>query len=153
MYSAQEIAKWFLIKDRTVNKELEISNLKLQKLLYYAQGVYLAVTEKPLFKDDIEAWQHGPVIKEVYYKYCENGRNIIDYNPEEEDRDIIKRIEHDEKARDILEFVAEEFGQYTAWKLRDMTHEERPWLETRRNSIIKNDLIRDYFISEIIEVN
>lgn len=153
MYSARDIAKWFLIKDRSENKELEISNLKLQKLLYYAQGVYLAITNKPLFSDEIVAWQHGPVVKNIYYDFCENGRDVIDYNPEEEDIDIIKKIEYDENARDTLEFVAEEFGQYTGWKLREMTHQEKPWLSTRNNCVINNDIIKDYFVSEVIEVN
>lgn len=153
MYSAQEIAKWFLIRDRSVNNELEISNLKLQKLLYYAQGVYLAITEKPLFSEEIVAWKHGPVVKDVYYKFCANGGNIINYNPEEEDRAIITKIEEDEAARDTLEFVAEEFGQYAAWKLRDMTHEEKPWLSTKQNNVISNELIKGYFVDEVVEVN
>lgn len=153
MYSAREIAKWFLIKDRLMNKELEISNLKLQKLLYYAQGVYLAITNKPLFSDEIVAWQHGPVVADVYYEFCVNGSNVIDYSPVKEDKDIIEKIENDENARDTLEFVSEEFGQYTAWKLRNMTHQEKPWLSTKQNKVIKNDLIRDYFIDEVVEVN
>lgn len=153
MYRAQEIAKWFLIKDRSVGNELEISNLKLQKLLYYAQGVYLAITGKPLFSEEIVAWKHGPVVTDVYYKFCKNGRNIIKYTPEEEDRSIITKIEDDETARDTLEFVAEEFGQYAAWKLRDMTHEERPWLSTKQNNVISNELIKSYFVDEVIEVN
>ncbi|MDK0719587.1 DUF4065 domain-containing protein [Clostridium perfringens] len=153
MYSAQEIAKWFLIRDRANNGELEISNLKLQKLLYYAQGVYLAITNKPLFSEDILAWKHGPVIKEVYNNFCGNGANIIEYNPKDKDREVITKIESDENARDTLEFVAEEFGQYTAWKLRNMTHEEKPWLSTNINDVINTDLIKSYFIEEVVEVN
>lgn len=153
MYSAQEIAKWFLIRDRANNGELEISNLKLQKLLYYAQGVYLAITNKPLFSEDILAWKHGPVVKEVYNNFCGNGANIIEYNPKDKDREVITKIENDENARDTLEFVAEEFGQYTAWKLRNMTHEEKPWLSTNINDVINTDLIKSYFIEEIVEVN
>ena len=38
-----------------------------------------------------------------------------------------------------------EFGQYTAWKLRDMTHQEAPWKETPRNGIIDKKLIEKYF--------
>lgn len=153
MFSAQDIAKWFLIRDRAEDNELEISNLKLQKLLYYAQGVYLAITNKPLFSNEILAWKHGPVVKEVYDNFCSNGGNIIEYNPREEDRDIIRKIENNENARDTLEFVIEEFGQYTAWKLREMTHKERPWLSTKRNEVINNELIRSYFIDEVVEVN
>ena len=65
MHTALDVAKWFL----TYNKIMMdsdgaeyISNLKLQKLLYYAQGTFLAVTGFPLFDDAIEAWTHGPVV-------------------------------------------------------------------------------------------
>ncbi|OQY42717.1 MAG: hypothetical protein B6240_13665 [Desulfobacteraceae bacterium 4572_87] len=48
-----------------------ISNLKLQKLVYYAQGFYLALYDEPLFNEPIEAWTHGPVIRELYRSYNE----------------------------------------------------------------------------------
>ncbi|EPY2302229.1 putative phage-associated protein [Clostridium sporogenes] len=153
LYSADEIAKWFLIRDRSENNKLEISNLKLQKLLYYAQGVYLAITDNPLFKDDIVAWQHGPVVEDIYYEFKDNGSKIICYDPLDNDIDIIKKIEENEEARDTLEFVAEEFGQYTAWKLRNMTHDERPWQVTGRNDVIDNNVIKDYFREEVVEVS
>ena len=50
-----------------------ISNLKLQKLLYYCQGTYLAIKGTPLFEHPIEAWEHGPVVPEVYHQYKEHG--------------------------------------------------------------------------------
>ena len=59
--SANDIANWFLNENR---KQLNfedseyITNLKLQKLLYYAQGCYLAKYDKVLFKDDFVAWEH-----------------------------------------------------------------------------------------------
>ena len=55
----------------------QISNLKLNKLLYYAQGTHLARTGKPLFENAIEAWQYGPVVPEVYQKYKACGKNPI----------------------------------------------------------------------------
>ena len=61
-HTAAEAAKWFLARNRITAEEAGgeyISNLKLQKLLYYAQGCFLAVTGKPLFSDPIVAWQHG----------------------------------------------------------------------------------------------
>lgn len=50
-----------------------ITNLKLQKLLYYIQGEYMAKMNTPLFNDDFLAWEHGPIIREVYDKYKQNG--------------------------------------------------------------------------------
>ena len=59
-FRAREIAEWFLAWAEDI--EADISNLKLQKLLYYAQGHYLARTGVPLFDDVIQAWAHGPVV-------------------------------------------------------------------------------------------
>lgn len=64
-YSALDIAEWFLYYNRSIMEEYDaeyISNLKLQKLLYYAQGCYLALRDKSLFCDNILAWKHGPVV-------------------------------------------------------------------------------------------
>ena len=47
----------------------DVTNLKVQKLVYYAQGFYLALNGKPLFNNDIKAWAHGPVVPELYQEY------------------------------------------------------------------------------------
>ncbi|MGL5084860.1 MAG: Panacea domain-containing protein, partial [Clostridium sp.] len=114
--------------------------------------VCLAISNQPLFKEPLIAWDHGPVVKDVYDEYKDNKSNLIEYNPVETDCAIIQRIENDEDVRDILEFVIEEYGQYTAWKLRNMTHDERPWNETIRNQIISNQIIKEYFLEEVVEV-
>lgn len=153
---AKDVARWFLIRNYTEeqnNDEFELlTNLKLQKLLYYAQGVYLAINGKPLFNEDILAWEHGPVIREVYNEYKSNGKSPITYIAEKNDSNICKLIEDDQCKADVLEFVFEEFGQYTAWALRNKTHKEKPWLTTKQNSIITKELIREYFLDEVIEV-
>ena len=147
MYTASIIAKWFLNYNREM-MALEdadyISNLKLQKLLYYAQGTYYAITDKLLFADPIVAWMHGPVVESVYYYYRENeGRGIVfdeEFNEE-----------FDKETEDILIEVYNYFGQYSAWKLRNMTHEESPWLETPRNQVIDVEKIKEYFLKEYVE--
>lgn len=149
MYTADTIAKWFLARnkydyDLGFTDEL-ISNLKLQKLLYYAQGCVLALTGKPLFQEDIQAWEHGPVVPEIYRKYKEYGRNDIEYDGDF-DRDSI-----DSDINDILESVYNEFGQYSAWKLRNMTHEETPWKSTAKNHVISKDIIKKYFLENYVE--
>lgn len=115
-----------------------ITNLKLQKLLYYAQGFCLAKMDTPLFEEDFLAWEHGPVIRKIYDKYKANGANGIKY---EEDF----KVDIDFETEKILEEVYEKYGQYTAWKLRNMTHEEKPWQETPRNEVISKDRIEEYF--------
>ena len=146
-HTASDVAKWFLAYNRTVSADEGaeyISNLKLQKLLYYAQGSFLAVTGEPLFDDDIVAWQHGPVVESVYHIYKKNGANGI---PFDEDFDFSNFTESE---NDLLKEVYNTFGQYSAWKLRNMTHNETPWKSTKQNDVISPAVIKDYFIREYL---
>ncbi len=148
MHTALDVAKWFL----TYNKIMMdsdgaeyISNLKLQKLLYYAQGTFLAVTGFPLFDDAIEAWTHGPVVPAVYHAYKSNGDRGID-PPDDFNPNIF-----DDEETSLLTEVYNEFGQYSAWKLRNMTHAETPWRATAAGEEIDTTLIEDYFKEHYIE--
>lgn len=69
--SAIDVAKYLLI---LVDREAgdAITQLKLQKLMYIAQGIHLALYDKPLLKEEIEAWQHGPVVRELYNEFKGN---------------------------------------------------------------------------------
>ena len=146
-YSALQVAEWFLAHNRNIANDggaEYISNLKLQKLLYYAQGSFWAVTGKPLFSDEIVAWQHGPVVESVYHAYKSNGANGIVF---EEDFDF--SLFTDEE-NELLTEVYDTFGQYSAWKLRNMTHNESPWIETKQNDVISCDKIEEYFKREYL---
>ena len=68
MANVLDIAKYFLYLDNT-NEGDGVSNLKLQKLVYYAQGYYSAIFDNPLFSNEISAWTHGPVISDLYHEY------------------------------------------------------------------------------------
>ena len=81
MIPATEVARYFLSLTDEDAGEL-ISNLKLQKLLYYAQGFHLAIFGGPLFPESIEAWQHGPVVPEVYRYF--HGQGSAHIEPEVE---------------------------------------------------------------------
>ena len=156
MFNATEVARWLLLRNNTEQQQDEcvesISNLKLQKLLYYAQGVHLAITGDKLFKDDIYAWKHGPVIPEVYEIYKKYKGNPIEIGIEDSDYQLTKEVEADKEAADTLEFVFNEYGQYSAWGLRNKTHDEKPWKETTINTIISIDLIKEFFKEEVVEV-
>lgn len=166
MYTASSIAKWILLKNyqkRIENEQVEeydvyegITHLKLQKLLYYVQGIHLALYDCRLFSDPILAWTHGPVVQAVYDEYKAYGRSPIEYSMEDSDIDILNAIEQDEKAKTALELTYDNFSIYTAWQLRDMTHQPgSPWSKTMEgnpmNAIIDNDLIQAYFESEVVE--
>ncbi len=141
MLSAHDVAEYFLARDDENSGEL-ISNLKLQKLAYYAQGVCLAAYDKPLFVETIEAWTHGPVVPSLYHEYKKYGDGKIESS---NDFDADK---FDAEATDVLEVVYSTFAQYSAWKLRNMTHEEPPWKTAYAKSpgsLISNSSMTSYF--------
>ncbi len=142
MLSAKAVAKYFLAR---VDEDAGdgISNLKLQKLVYYAQGFHLALHDAPLFRERIEAWEHGPVVPELYREYKAFGSASIpaprDFDPHEYSPEVTR----------LLDEVYDVFGQYSAWKLRNMTHEERPWIDAYENGergrVITPAAMREYF--------
>lgn len=147
MQTADNVARWFLSRNkvRALNGAADfISNLKLQKLLYYAQGMYLALYGEPLFEDEIVAWQYGPVVETVYQKYKANGSDgIKNFVPPTEN------FSSNEEA--VLQFTQKTFGQFSAWKLADMTHEETPWKDTAINDVISRAAIKKYFEDNYVE--
>ena len=168
MYKANEIALWFLYKNNAEIKEHisedeeyevyeGITHLKLQKLLYYAQGVFLSMNGgNKLFSEKIMAWEHGPVVEEVYFKYKDSGRNNIEVVSNSNSDAIIRKIENDSNTSNILNMVYSNFAIYTAWQLREMTHEiGTPWDITVKkdglNHEIKTKLIKDYFDKVVME--
>ncbi|MDX8066857.1 DUF4065 domain-containing protein [Pseudomonas aeruginosa] len=122
MPSSIDVAKFFLAQSNEEAGDL-VSNLKLQKLVYYAQGFHLAVYDEPLFTDSIEAWTHGPVVPNVYHHYKQFGSGSIpapiDFNLEAFSPEQVE----------LLNEVQQIYGQYSAWRLREMTHEEAPLAE------------------------
>jgi uncharacterized phage-associated protein len=75
--NAIKVAKYILSISDPDNGDI-ISHLKLQKLLYYTQGLYLAKFDNPLFNDIMYAWELGPVVRTVYDEYKYNGKEPID---------------------------------------------------------------------------
>lgn len=137
MLNAYDVADFFLSPFEEEDGE-QISNLKLQKLLYYAQGYALAILNRPLFAENIEHWQHGPVVPCIYRTYKKYGGSPLP----------AAHIEPDKYADEelvVLNRVRKEQGCYTAWALRNKTHQEAPWIQTRQGEIIGITLLREYF--------
>lgn len=136
--TAQDVANYFL---SLVEEDCGdgISNLKLQKLLYYAQGFNLAITGKPLFDEPILAWQHGPVVRIVWRHYSLHGANPL---PRPKKFDLSK---FDAPTKELLGDIWEIYGQFSAWKLRSLTHGEKPWIETEKKQAISPKLMTAYF--------
>ena len=121
-----------------------ISNLKLQKLLYYAQGFHLAIFDKPLFFEAIKKWAHGPVVPQIWHEYKEYGSGAIPIHSVDPD-------DYSEDVRELLNEVYEVYGQFTAAKLRNMTHQEPPWLNTPDNAEIAREIMKPFFKTLLIE--
>ena len=128
----------------------EITPLALQKLLYYAQAFFFAIFHEILFEDDCQAWAYGPVYPEIYRKYKEYGFNPIEKPMEDLSGDFYRLTDQETS---VLDAVVATFGTCSGPVLRDMTHNERPWLdargdlppEERSEVIIPRKSIEEYF--------
>lgn len=133
-----DVAAYFLTKQDEDAGD-SISNLKLQKLVYYAQGFHLAMYRQPLFEERLIAWTHGPVVPELYRLYKDSGAAPI-AAPSDFDREVFSGTQIE-----LLDEVYDVYGQFSAWKLRNMTHIEPPWRDTLVNDEITHDKLREYF--------
>ena len=152
--TASEVATYFISSFQKKNKE--ISNLKLQKLLYYAQAWHLALYDVPLFDDKIEAWVHGPVVPGVFREYKQFGWNplsvpapVQDAGPSIFPKGVKKHLEE----------VAHVYGKFDAVALERMTHQESPWRDARGNlapdapskNVISNPAMKKYYGARLVE--
>ena len=87
MCKASDVANFF-IRLSLSDSEDYITNLKLNKLMYYAQGWSLARLGKPLVQNDIQAWKYGPVIPAIYHDYKNCGNSPITVIDESYSNDV-----------------------------------------------------------------
>jgi len=125
MNSALEVSNFFL-KYAAEHGDL-LTNLKLQKLVYYAQAWHLALFGKPLFKEDFEAWVHGPVIPSLYRHFKKYGFNPIKVSQDHREPNFESR------GRKLLEEVYLKYACLEAFQLEILTHQEDPWKVARGN--------------------
>lgn len=142
MHTALDIARYII--NKCIELGRPVSNLQLQKILYYVQGEYMKSNNGiALFKDEIEAWQYGPVISNVYYEYnCYSSSNIR----EEQTFPCLNLNE-----QEIINPIIIEKSKLSAWTLVRKTHSEDPWINAynrRDGSIISKDELRKWFLGE-----
>ncbi|MDR1918139.1 MAG: DUF4065 domain-containing protein [Tannerellaceae bacterium] len=142
-HKASDIAKVFIKLADPEYGDL-MSNLKLQKLLYYVQGFHLAMYDSPFFAEDILAWEYGPVVNEVYQEYKTYASGAIPYNPE-----YMVPEEITKEQLNLIQEVYHVYGQFSAHKLMNMTHNESPWKSTNRNGVISHQKMKDYFLTQL----
>lgn len=139
MYTGKQVASYIIQK--CINDRAPISNLQLQKILYFIQRDYLQSAKgNPVFDDDFEAWRFGPVIPEIYYDYSGYGSMTIDM-PDEE-KDIMSAD------KEIIDPIVESKRKLNPWDLVEQTHKNKgAWAITYQNGkgykkIINKELIR-----------
>lgn len=143
MHTAKEISEYILYSaDKTFGDN--ICNMKLQKLLYYTQGFHLAFFGTKFFEDDIIAWQYGPVVHDIYSHYRHNENRSIAPPTE-------LSVNIDTQRTNLINEVYKTYGQYSAWKLSEMTHKESPWKSTQINDVITIDKLKAYFKTQVEE--
>ncbi len=136
-----------LVVDYMLSQCQDITHLSLQKALYYVQGFYFAFFGNFLFKEDCEAWVHGPVYRDIYkcYSgYCYDPINTV----EEPD---ISYMPVEEKV--LLDSVVKHLCCYSGKTLESFTHVEKPWISTRgslpaealTDRVIPKQIIGEYF--------
>jgi uncharacterized phage-associated protein len=144
MQSANSVADYFIKKSQEASsgEYKKLSPLKLQKILYYAQGWHLGVFDKPLFKESVYAWRLGPVVKEIYDRFKIHGRsNLAEFE---------WSFSHnfDDETKKFLDEVWEQYGSETADKLVDRTHLSVPWVAALRDPFsdeITQSSMKSYF--------
>lgn len=158
--AAEEITNLFCISDKMLltisyifEQMKEVTPLALQKILYFIQGIYMVLYNKPLYSEDCMAWIHGPVYEEVYDLFKD-----FKYNPIEDTRFAIfkDRFEElSESEKKVIDLVVNTFGKYSGKVLEDITHEELPWKNARvgyeasepSREVISKEEIKKYFMS------
>lgn len=166
MYTVDQVADWFIARGRAemiVDDYAEpITKMKLQKLLYFAQGVNLAAHNQRLFDSNLYAFDHGPVTSEIQDKY--DGKDLPEFQPEiSDDRkvelaDNFDRLSSDKNSAEVLDFVWNQYSKYTASKLRDLSHDpDGPWAAIYRPRVMWNKIddlaVEKYFKDRVVDVD
>lgn len=142
MYRALSVARYIIERCHSQNRT--ISNLKLQKILYFVQAEFLVSTNQPCFAEEIEAWDFGPVVPEVYQEYKIFGSANIPVF-----RRGVGSITISRDDQELINGIVDECAQYSASALVDITHRQTPWIEAYNrpgyNNVISKESIREYF--------
>lgn len=139
MSTAKKIAEYIISYFSNIPTnpiEGDLTNLKLQKLLFYTQVLSILRTGKVLFDNTIEAWEYGPVVPDVYREYKSYGRNVLETtSPNLLFEPANKKI--------IIDEVIKDKGRFTGITLMEMTHQLDSWKLARNSEdkIITQDLI------------
>lgn len=145
MNNANELAK--LVISISAQSGKNISNLKLQKVLYYIQGFHLVLFSTEAFPEPIKAWKLGPVVEDVYHQYKRFGKGEI----------VIDNLENlsnnfEKSFYSFVKNIVEVSSQFSPYELVDITHQEEPWQTTTQNQEIPKIVLKRYFANLTLSV-
>ena len=145
-YKAFDIAKKLIFKAQNdePNGGERLTNLKLQKLLYYQQGYHLAAFGTPLFSEDVEAWMYGPVVPAVYDEFSAYGSSALPV--------VESEMPLSEEEEILFSQVYDAYREFSAIGLMNRTHTERPWIEATphdRGTVIPLSSMESYFKTQM----
>ena len=145
-YKALDIAKKLIRKaqDDEPNGGERLTNLKLQKLLYYQQGFHLAAFGTPLFEEQVESWMYGPVVPVVYDAYSGYGSNVLP--------DVDEAISLTDEEEVLFNDVYDAYREFSAIGLMNLTHTESPWINAiphDRGTVISQSALTSYFKTQL----
>lgn len=143
-----------------------ISPMKLLKLVYFAHGWYLAITDQPLIEERVEAWQYGPVIPVLYHEFKRFGNDSITERATDAPRYVGGKSISDipyinasacdpsaSEVKTLIEKVWKTYGSQTAGQLSSATHQAgTPWAQTytgQRSLVIPDEVIKEYYKKRI----
>lgn len=136
-----------------------VTQMKLQKLIFFAHGWYLALSDTPLLDEHFQAWQYGPVVPSVYHEFKSFGTLGIDklgtelsFTPSGFDWISPTVSDSSGTVQELVKKIWDVYGKYSGTQLSDMTHAPNtPWTLTRkkygdmRDVVIPDELIKKYF--------
>lgn len=155
MIEYNKLANYVIMRCNKENKE--ISNLKLQKMVFYCQAYHIARYRERLIDNQFEAWRHGAVLPALYDDYSYLGySNIHKYNEVEYNN---MRSEFGEYLTGFLDKIIDKYSVLTPSEIRELNHREEPWIEAREgyepeercNEEIKEEIIYRYYCQKLYE--
>lgn len=169
VYRAIDVANY--IVQMSIQNKKPLSNLKLQKILYYLQARFLVETGEPIFNDNMEKWKYGPVIPSVYHEFKlfgsaaiekvsntlrvvrDDSNNVTDIRFEEFNENC---IETDDKL--IISQTVNSLSDFGAFELVELTHEHSIWKDFELDISLNNPVdpygnkeLKDFFTNNTKE--
>ena len=145
-HSARDVANE-LIK-RGANEHRVFTHLQIQKLVYYCHGWMLGVFEQPMITQSVAAWEHGPVVDDLYQRLKQYGREQV------YPISGVRSTPYTENESNIISEVLRIYGGFSGGHLSGLTHAvNSPWHQTRveGGSVISDELIKSHFRAKYLE--